>query len=89
MTERPGPAPGRSAFSGGSRDRDRRYGLRFVGGDNRQAFGHIVERDRLGSRNPRTGEAIPIKARNVVTFHASHKLKTIVQGDAPAAEDFE
>src|SRR6266700_5292430 len=25
-------------------------------------------------RNPRTGEAIPIKARNVVTFHASHKL---------------
>jgi hypothetical protein len=26
-------------------------------------------------RNPRTGEAIPIKARNVVTFHASHKLK--------------
>ena len=31
-------------------------------------------------RNPRTGEAIPIKARNVVTFHASHKLKGIVQG---------
>ena len=26
-------------------------------------------------RNPRTGESIPIKARNVVTFHASHKLK--------------
>ncbi len=26
-------------------------------------------------RNPRTGEAIPIKARRVVTFHASHKLK--------------
>jgi integration host factor subunit alpha len=40
-------------------------------------------------RNPRTGESIPIKARNVVTFHASHKLKTIVQGDAPAQEDFE
>ena len=32
-------------------------------------------------RNPRTGEAIPIKARNVVTFHASHKLKGVVQGD--------
>ena len=29
-------------------------------------------------RNPRTGEAIPIKARNVVTFHASHKLKGVV-----------
>ena len=40
-------------------------------------------------RNPRTGEAIPIKARNVVTFHASHKLKGIVQGDIPTGEDFE
>ncbi len=40
-------------------------------------------------RNPRTGEAIPIKARNVVTFHASHKLKAVVQGDTPPAEDFE
>ena len=26
-------------------------------------------------RNPRTGEAIPIQARRVVTFHASSKLK--------------
>jgi integration host factor subunit alpha len=40
-------------------------------------------------RNPRTGEAIPIKARNVVTFHASHKLKGLVQGESPAGEDFE
>jgi integration host factor subunit alpha len=40
-------------------------------------------------RNPRTGEAIPIKARNVVTFHASHKLKGVVQGDIPVGEDFE
>lgn len=40
-------------------------------------------------RNPRTGEAIPIKARNVVTFHASHKLKAVVQGDTPLDEDFE
>ncbi len=40
-------------------------------------------------RNPRTGESIPIKARNVVTFHASHKLKGVVQGDIPLAEDFE
>jgi len=40
-------------------------------------------------RNPRTGEAIPIKARNVVTFHASHKLKGQVQGDTTADEDFE
>jgi integration host factor subunit alpha len=40
-------------------------------------------------RNPRTGEAIPITARNVVTFHASHKLKSLVQGDNAAEEDFE
>lgn len=40
-------------------------------------------------RNPRTGEAIPIKARNVVTFHASHKLKGVVQGDIPVDSDFE
>jgi integration host factor subunit alpha len=40
-------------------------------------------------RNPRTGESIPIKARNVVTFHASHKLKGIVQGDIPVEGEFE
>ncbi len=40
-------------------------------------------------RNPRTGESIPIKARHVVTFHASHKLKAVVQGETPAEEDFE
>jgi integration host factor subunit alpha len=40
-------------------------------------------------RNPRTGEAIPIKARNVVTFHASHKLKGLVQGDIANDAQFE
>ena len=40
-------------------------------------------------RNPRTGEAIPINARNVVTFHASHKLKSVVQGETPVDGDFE
>lgn len=40
-------------------------------------------------RNPRTGESIPIGARNVVTFHASHKLKAVVQGDTPGEGDFE
>ncbi|TAL71884.1 MAG: integration host factor subunit alpha [Burkholderiaceae bacterium] len=34
-------------------------------------------------RNPRTGEAIPIRARRVVTFHASHKLKEQIQGEVP------
>ena len=32
-------------------------------------------------RNPRTGESIPIQARRVVTFHASHKLKEQIQED--------
>jgi integration host factor subunit alpha len=40
-------------------------------------------------RNPRTGELIPIRARNVVTFHASHKLKAVVQGELPPSGDFE
>ncbi len=40
-------------------------------------------------RNPRTGEAIPIEARNVVTFHASQKLKDMAQGDAPVNGELE
>ena len=38
-------------------------------------------------RNPRTGEAIPIKARRVVTFHASHKLKDQIQGNVSATAE--
>ena len=30
-------------------------------------------------RNPKTGEEIPIKARRVVTFHSSQKLKNSVE----------
>ncbi|MCX8520530.1 MAG: integration host factor subunit alpha [Rhodoferax sp.] len=33
-------------------------------------------------RNPRTGEAIPIQSRRVVTFHASYKLKEHIQDDS-------
>lgn len=40
-------------------------------------------------RNPRTGEAIPIKARQVVTFHASQKLKSLVQGELPTEDELE
>ena len=32
-------------------------------------------------RNPRTGVSVPIEARRVVTFHASHKLKEQIQGN--------
>ena len=54
-------------------------------------FGNFTIRRKASrpGRNPRTGEAIPIKARNVVTFHASHKLKAVVQGEVPAEGDFE
>ena len=33
---------------------------------------------RMG-RNPKTGEEVPISARRVVTFHASQKLKAMVE----------
>lgn len=51
-------------------------------------FGNFSIRQKAPrpGRNPRTGESIPIKARNVVTFHASHKLKSVVQGDTPVAD---
>lgn len=39
-------------------------------------------------RNPRTGEAIPIQSRRVVTFHASHKLKEQIQDEGRTASDF-
>lgn len=35
-------------------------------------------------RNPRTGEAVPIESRRVVTFHASQKLKEQIQAPPPA-----
>jgi integration host factor subunit alpha len=54
-------------------------------------FGNFTIRRKAPrpGRNPRTGEAIPIAARNVVTFHASQKLKALVQGDVSPGEDFE
>jgi integration host factor subunit alpha len=36
-------------------------------------------------RNPRTGEAIPIESRRVVTFHSSHKLKEMIQNQGNGA----
>ena len=47
-------------------------------------FGNFQNRTKAArpGRNPRTGESIPIEARRVVTFHASHKLKEHIQGVA-------
>ncbi|HOE44001.1 MAG TPA: integration host factor subunit alpha [Rhodoferax sp.] len=48
-------------------------------------FGNFQIRTKASrpGRNPRTGEAIPIDARRVVTFHASHKLKEQIQDQGP------
>ena len=37
-------------------------------------------------RNPKTGKEIPIKARRVVTFHSSQKLKTSVEEIPPGKQ---
>jgi len=48
-------------------------------------FGNFQLRDKpqRPGRNPKTGEAIPITARRVVTFHASQKLKSMVEEANP------
>lgn len=49
-------------------------------------FGNFQLRDKpqRPGRNPKTGEAIPITARRVVTFHASQKLKALVDQQSEA-----
>ena len=39
----------------------------------------LREKPQRPGRNPKTGEEIPITARRVVTFHASQKLKQMVE----------
>ncbi len=51
-------------------------------------FGNFQLRDkpRRPGRNPKTGEEIPITARRVVTFHASQKLKSMVEENFSGAD---
>ncbi|OAM36458.1 integration host factor subunit alpha [Eikenella halliae] len=44
-------------------------------------FGNFQLRDKpqRPGRNPKTGKEVPITARRVVTFHASQKLKGMVE----------
>lgn len=42
----------------------------------------LREKNSRPGRNPKTGEEIPISARRVVTFRASHKLKERVEENA-------
>jgi integration host factor subunit alpha len=39
---------------------------------------HLRDKPQRPGRNPKTGEEMPISARRVVTFHASQKLKGLV-----------
>ena len=47
-------------------------------------FGNFQLRNKSArpGRNPKTGQMIPIAARRVVTFHASQKLKDVVESHA-------
>jgi integration host factor subunit alpha len=58
---------------------------RLIAGDDVKisGFGNFQIRTKAArpGRNPRTGELIPIEARRVATFQASHKLKAQIQGD--------
>jgi integration host factor subunit alpha len=51
-------------------------------------FGNFQLRDKpqRPGRNPKTGEEIPITARRVVTFHASQKLKAMVDSNYHGTE---
>lgn len=51
-------------------------------------FGNFQVRDKPArpGRNPKTGEVIPIEARRVVTFHASQKLKGIIEDPSSATD---
>jgi len=51
-------------------------------------FGNFQLRNKpeRPGRNPKTGEEIPITARRVVTFHASQKLKAMVEKNYPGNE---
>ncbi len=52
-------------------------------------FGNFQLRDKpqRPGRNPKTGEEIPITARRVVTFHASQKLKSMVEAHFAGGHD--
>ena len=58
-----------------------RLALENAGGVKLSGFGNFQLRNKpqRPGRNPKTGEEIPITARRVVTFHASQKLKGMVE----------
>jgi integration host factor subunit alpha len=58
-----------------------RHALEAGRGVKLSGFGNFQLRNKpqRPGRNPKTGQEIPITARRVVTFHASQKLKAMVE----------
>ena len=58
-----------------------RHALEAGKGVKLSGFGNFQLRNKpqRPGRNPKTGQEIPITARRVVTFHASQKLKAMVE----------
>ncbi len=50
---------------------------------------HLRDKPQRPGRNPKTGRAIPIRARRVTTFHSSPKLRFAVQRKADGAWELE
>src|SRR5262249_38873129 len=66
--------------SGGARERGEGVSLWGFG------TSQLREKPQRPGRNPKTGEEIPISARRVVTFHASQKLKAMVEKSRHGAQ---
>ena len=66
-----------------------RFGLENGGGVKLSGFGNFQLRDKpqRPGRNPKTGQEIPITARRVVTFHASQKLKSMLEQHSHGSQD--
>ena len=54
------------------------------------SFGTFMVRHKNGriGRNPKTGEEVPITPRRVLVFRPSHVLKSHVNGESSAGEDY-
>ncbi len=48
---------------------------------------NLRDKDKRPGRNPKTGEEVAVKARRVVTFKASQKLKALVEKRIKARAD--
>ena len=47
----------------------------------------LINKKKRPGRNPKTGDAVPISARRVVTFKAGNKLKELIRNNAANVEN--